>query len=309
MPELPEVETVARDLRPRITGATIVDADDAVGADAARHHARGVRRRRRGPADRGRLAARQAGRRVARRRRVPDDPPQDDRPAVRRAARAGRTIPYVRLVLELEDGREIRFRDIRKFGRVGLYGAADDDPFAATGPEPLSDCVHGRLRSGAGSAAARAASSRCSSTSRSSPASATSTRTRRSGRPASIRSGPRGRCGPPTSGASGSSSAGSSPRRSSGAARRSTTTPRPTATARCRSTSRVYQRAGEPCLRCGRPIRRIVVGGRATHFCSWCQRLPAADRAGARAILRTMATPDGAAGAGPSCRAGRGASG
>ena len=27
----------------------------------------------------------------------------------------------------------------------------------------------------------------------------------------------------------------------------------------------VYQRAGEPCPRCGRPIRRIVVGGRATH--------------------------------------------
>ncbi len=45
----------------------------------------------------------------------------------------------------------------------------------------------------------------------------------------------------------------------------------------------VYQRAGEPCPRCGRPIRRIVLGARATHFCSWCQRLPAADRAGARA--------------------------
>ncbi|HEY8438096.1 MAG TPA: zinc finger domain-containing protein, partial [Candidatus Limnocylindrales bacterium] len=54
----------------------------------------------------------------------------------------------------------------------------------------------------------------------------------------------------------------------------------------------VYQRTGEPCLRCGRPIRRVVVGGRATHFCSWCQRLPAGDRAGARAILRTMSTPD-----------------
>ncbi len=50
----------------------------------------------------------------------------------------------------------------------------------------------------------------------------------------------------------------------------------------------VYQRTGEPCARCGRPIRRIVVGARATHFCSWCQRLPAADRAGARAILRGM---------------------
>ena len=59
----------------------------------------------------------------------------------------------------------------------------------------------------------------------------------------------------------------------------------------------VYQRTGEPCPRCGRPIRRIVVGGRATHFCSWCQRLPAADRAGAAAILRTMT--GGAAASGP----------
>src|SRR4029079_18231015 len=50
----------------------------------------------------------------------------------------------------------------------------------------------------------------------------------------------------------------------------------------------VYQRTGEPCRRCGRPIKRFVVGARSTHFCSWCQRLPAADRTGARAILRTI---------------------
>jgi formamidopyrimidine-DNA glycosylase len=36
----------------------------------------------------------------------------------------------------------------------------------------------------------------------------------------------------------------------------------------------VYGRDGEPCARCGRPIRKIVVGGRGTHFCSNCQRLP-----------------------------------
>ena len=50
----------------------------------------------------------------------------------------------------------------------------------------------------------------------------------------------------------------------------------------------VYQRTGEPCPRCGRPVKRIVIGARSTHFCSWCQRLPAADRKGAAAILRTM---------------------
>ncbi len=36
----------------------------------------------------------------------------------------------------------------------------------------------------------------------------------------------------------------------------------------------VYQRTGEGCPRCGRPTRRIVLGARGTHFCSWCQRLP-----------------------------------
>ena len=49
----------------------------------------------------------------------------------------------------------------------------------------------------------------------------------------------------------------------------------------------VYQRAGEPCERCGRPIKRIVVGGRSTHFCSWCQRLPAEQRAAAGKLLRS----------------------
>ena len=50
----------------------------------------------------------------------------------------------------------------------------------------------------------------------------------------------------------------------------------------------VYQRTGEPCPRCGRPVKRIVIGARSTHFCSWCQRLGASDRKGAAAILRTM---------------------
>jgi formamidopyrimidine-DNA glycosylase len=35
---------------------------------------------------------------------------------------------------------------------------------------------------------------------------------------------------------------------------------------------RVYHRHGEPCLRCGGPIRRIVLGQRGTHFCPVCQR-------------------------------------
>jgi formamidopyrimidine-DNA glycosylase len=34
---------------------------------------------------------------------------------------------------------------------------------------------------------------------------------------------------------------------------------------------RVYDRAGEPCRRCGTPVRRIVQGGRSTYFCPACQ--------------------------------------
>jgi len=37
---------------------------------------------------------------------------------------------------------------------------------------------------------------------------------------------------------------------------------------------RVYQRTGEPCRRCGRLIRRIVIAGRSSHFCPGCQPRP-----------------------------------
>jgi formamidopyrimidine-DNA glycosylase len=37
---------------------------------------------------------------------------------------------------------------------------------------------------------------------------------------------------------------------------------------------RVYQRTGKPCRRCRRPIRRIVVAGRSSHFCPSCQPRP-----------------------------------
>ncbi len=36
----------------------------------------------------------------------------------------------------------------------------------------------------------------------------------------------------------------------------------------------VYQRAGQPCLRCGTPVARLVVAQRGTHFCPTCQPAP-----------------------------------
>jgi formamidopyrimidine-DNA glycosylase len=38
---------------------------------------------------------------------------------------------------------------------------------------------------------------------------------------------------------------------------------------------RVYQRTGQPCPTCGTPIERIIVGQRGTHFCPACQPLDA----------------------------------
>jgi len=35
---------------------------------------------------------------------------------------------------------------------------------------------------------------------------------------------------------------------------------------------RVYSRTGKPCRTCSTPIERIVVGGRSTHFCPACQK-------------------------------------
>jgi formamidopyrimidine-DNA glycosylase len=37
-----------------------------------------------------------------------------------------------------------------------------------------------------------------------------------------------------------------------------------------------YGREGEPCVRCGRPIKKLRVAGRGTYFCSYCQRAPGA---------------------------------
>ena len=37
---------------------------------------------------------------------------------------------------------------------------------------------------------------------------------------------------------------------------------------------RVYQRQGEPCFRCGAKIRRTIVAGRSSHYCPRCQPAP-----------------------------------
>jgi formamidopyrimidine-DNA glycosylase len=50
----------------------------------------------------------------------------------------------------------------------------------------------------------------------------------------------------------------------------------------------VHQRAGQPCPECGTAIRKLVVGGRGTYVCERCQPRPRAARGAARAA-RTRA--------------------
>ncbi len=60
---------------------------------------------------------------------------------------------------------------------------------------------------------------------------------------------------------------------------------------------RVYQRAGEPCPRCGTAIARLVVGGRSSHFCPRCQ--PAPRRRATAASARAGSAAAASRGRGP----------
>jgi formamidopyrimidine-DNA glycosylase len=297
MPELPEVETVARDLRPRILGATIVGAR-CTWARTLRTHTpeafadavsgRTVeavwRRAKLVVIDLSGAAAltihlKMTGQLFV----VPAEAPDD---------------PYVRLVLELADGRELRFRDIRKFGKVGLYGR---DPasgeltsevggaavFAAFGPEPLDPAFtlrdfrrrlrprKGRLKpllldqaflAGVGNIYADEALW----TARLHPLRTAGTL--RPGDERRLYSAVR------------TILAEAVDRRGSSIDDYTA----PDGDGSMQERLQVYQRTGEPCPRCGRAVKRIVIGARSTHFCSWCQRLPATDRKTATTILRGM---------------------
>ena len=285
--------------------------DDALGADAAR---RSTPRRSRTASPGRRIEAvgrrGEAARRRAVRRRVPDDPPEDDRPAVRRAARAARG--SVRPARARARGRPRdpvpRHPQVRAGRAVRRRTTAD--PFATTGPGAAGRRVHGRGVPAADPRPARAGSSRSCSTRRSSPASATSTPTRRSGRRASTRCGRPGRCGRADERRLWRELRRILAEAVTGAARRSTTTRRPTATARCRSTSRSTSGpASRACAAAGRSGGSSSAAGRRTSArgASACRRPTGPGRG---AILADDVVAGAArAGAGRSCRAGRGASG
>ena len=288
MPELPEVETVARDLRPHLVGATIVGARMLVGADA--QDARRARRSRTAIAGR-RIEA--VGRRA--KQLVIDlsgdaaltihlkmtgqlfvvpagaagGPVHPARPRAGRRPRAA-----VPRHPQVREDRAVRPRPGHR--RAGHRGRRRGACSRQIGPEPLDPAFtlrdfrrrlrrrKGRLKpllldqsfiAGVGNIYADEALWRVAAP----PA-------------ADGRDAPAARRAPPVRGRS----ARSWPRPSSGAARSIDDYTAPDGDGAMQEHLAVYQRTGEPCPRCGRPIKRIVIGARSTHFCSWCQRLPAA---------------------------------
>jgi formamidopyrimidine-DNA glycosylase len=54
---------------------------------------------------------------------------------------------------------------------------------------------------------------------------------------------------------------------------------------------RVYQREGKPCFRCKTKIRRVIVAGRSSHFCPRCQPAPR-NRQGLKKSLKPQLNTD-----------------
>jgi formamidopyrimidine-DNA glycosylase len=301
MPELPEVETVARDLQRWVAGATITDAE--VRWERTIRHPQ--------PSDRFVAELRGATiSRVGRRAKSVLLHLTDGRVMTVALRMTGALIVappgtpddrYARVVFRLADGRELRYRDVRKFGRIGLWerggvrrgsGAKGrrvvaerrepyrvGDVFAQHGPEPLArafsaERLAARLKgrsarlktllldqsfiAGVGNIYADEALWRA----RLHPLRAADTlspveirRLHRAIR-AVLRQGIRNR------GASFADYVGADGEPGENAEHLS-----------------VYQRTGQPCLRCGREVERIVVGQRSTHFCPRCQASPDGGRA------------------------------
>ena len=273
MPELPEVETIRRDLAPSLRGARIEAVSIAPGAEGivqappAASFEAALRGRRIAEIDRrgkylifrfdtggalivhlgmtGALLLRRAG-----------DPPD----------------PYTRAVFALDGGRELRFSDLRKFGNLWFV----DEPVQVVGklgPEPLQGLTASQL----GAICAR----------RSAPVKAVLLDQEaiagigniyadeslfRAGihplRPAnSLRRAELERLAAaiPETLEEAMAHRGSSYRDYRDAEGREGTH---------QFYVRVFRRTGQPCFVCGTPIQRVKLAGRGTHFCPRCQPLP-----------------------------------
>ena len=292
MPELPEVETIARELRPDLVGRTILDASFDW-PNQIKHPAKSPTEFAKAIRGREVLSVDRRAKWV-----VAALGPQDDggEPAVlaiqvKMTGQLDVVSPeaprdkHVHVVMPLDDGRELRLRDTRKFGRLAVYPPAlADTVLGELGPEPLDDEFtvtdfrrilrrrKGRLKTllmnqeflaGVGNIYADEALWRA--------------------RLHPLRSG-----------------AGLRPDQerllylsvrdvlNEGISRRGSSVDSyraPEGRGEMQNFLNVYGRTGKPCPRCGHATKRIVIGARSTHFCSFCQRLPAGERTDATARI------------------------
>ena len=273
MPELPEVETIARQLRPLLLGRTFVRFWTDAPALVTRPS----------PAE---MAARLPGRRIAALTRrgkyllLPLD--REGAPADTLILHLGMTgqltvapadAPadrHLHARFDLDDGRQLRFRDVRKFGRIALV----DDPASVVGhlgPEPLDDAFtpadfrrrirrrRGRLKpllldqrflAGVGNLYADEALFLAGLDPRRPASSLTDEEIARLYH--SLRHVLR-------RGIENEGASLSDYRKPDGSP------------GRVQESLQVYGRAGAPCPRCGTPIQRLRLAGRSAHFCPRCQ--------------------------------------
>ena len=254
MPELPEVETIRRQLEPELAGRRDRRASEVLDARWTRPvppadveaavKGRGIEGR----------TARQVPAGAARSRRDAGHAPADDRQPAAGRRGGGPTTAYLRARIRLDDGRELRFTDPRRFGEAFLLGpAALEERFAR--PPRRRAALRGVHRGGAGADRGRpqgAAEVVPARPGGGSPGSATSTPTRRSSAPGSTRSRRRARCATSTCRRCATGSWRRCRPGSTAAAPRSTTTVTLVASAaRCRTSSSSTRREGEelPALR------------------------------------------------------------
>ncbi len=139
MPELPEVETIARDLESTVRGATVI---------AAHVHRADVLRERTGKAFSLRIAGATFERFWRRAKYVVADLSTGDRLVVSPRFTGALLVEpapfrrsgddYTCIQFPLADGRTLRFRDVRRLGTVALMAPKRFESFTtAIGPEPL----------------------------------------------------------------------------------------------------------------------------------------------------------------------------